>query len=89
MKAPGGVASSSDVAGEVRIRGNHLLIVNAGAQTAYIAIIQIQSSGETVTTSDFPLESGDELLVDGLLIQSFKHICAAGQSTSLRYLGWK
>jgi hypothetical protein len=82
-----GTISSTDVASEVKINANHVLLVNDGTDEVYVKL----NSTTVATTADFKIGSGESLVLDaiqGQRLYSVQYVCTATETATVRYLAW-
>jgi hypothetical protein len=89
----GGAISASATKSTIDFKKcKHLFIINDGANSVFIALAQDTPAGNLVDVNDFELKAGEHMGLDSEIsdygfIQGM-FICNAGESASVRYLGW-
>ena len=85
----GGSISATDVEQEVIVYGNHLLLVNDGANEVFFEVTQTGEPDRVATTSSFKLNSGESIVLDTTRdLTEVSLICSAAETATVRYKTW-
>jgi len=87
----GGFISATDVEAKTSVSGNHLLLVNDGANEVFVELkAENQSADQTATTSSFELRSGESITVDSDRgFEEISTICSAAETATVRFISWE
>jgi len=86
-----GSISATDVEAKTVVQGNHLILVNDGADEVFIELkAENQQSAQTATIASFELGSGESATFDSRRgFEEVSTICNAAETATVRFISWE